>query len=312
VQTPSESDFAPLPQLIAQFGLPDPLEYLPQLQNQLESVDASSAQLSRIGDQLNALADHIDRSAGQVQWQSDAATGFRGRISEVSDSLRATATLTQDTVQCHQDSSTTGWDLAVWITLAIAIAALVVAATFALAIATATLSGGTSIAAWLGGATTTMATLVAEIAGTIGTVSWLVSGVLSELRTKFDRHPIYCDIPSGTSPGRPGPMGPPGPSGPPGPPGPPGQPGRQGPPGSSAPTPTQPDRPAPTQPGVPTPAPTQPGTPTPNPSGTPTQSGTPTASPRPSGTPSAGPTPTETSPAAPTEANPTSPGTGYG
>lgn len=207
MQTPSESDFAPLPQLIAQFGLPDPLEYLPQLQNQLESVDASSEHLSRIGDRLNALADHIDRSAGQVRWQSDAATGFRGRISEVTDSLRATATLTQDTVRCHQDSSVTGWDLAVWITLAIAIAALTVAATFALAIATATLSGGTSIAAWLGGATTTMATLVAEIAGATGTVSWLVSGVLSELRTKFDSHPIYCDIPSGTSPGRPGPAG---------------------------------------------------------------------------------------------------------
>ncbi|GLY88238.1 hypothetical protein [Actinoallomurus iriomotensis] len=71
-------------------------------------------------------------------------------------------------------------------TLAIAIAALTVAATFALA----TISGGTSIAAWLGGATTPMATLVAEIAAAVGTAFWLVSGTLSELRTKFDSHPI--------------------------------------------------------------------------------------------------------------------------
>jgi hypothetical protein len=128
VRTPTESDFSPLPQVVAQFGLTNPLDVLPRPANHLESVDASSARLDRLSTELTALADQLDRSAGSVQWQGDAASGFRHRQSEVTTSLRTVARVTQDVVHCHQESKITNWDLAVWITLAIAILTLVVAA----------------------------------------------------------------------------------------------------------------------------------------------------------------------------------------
>ena len=199
MKTPSESDFSPLPELIAQFGLPNPLEVLPQLNNQLESVNTSSAHLTQVHAHLTELADHIDQSAGQVRWQGKAATGFDDRRADSTKSLRNTANVAQDVVHCHTESATTIWDLLVWITLLIAIVTLIIAALFAIALASSGWTFGSSLLLWLADATGLSMTVVTEIVATIGTVAWLLSSVFAEIRGKVTSSDIICPVP-GTPP----------------------------------------------------------------------------------------------------------------
>ena len=203
MQTAAESDFSPLPQIIARFGLPNPLEVLPQLDNRLESVDTSSTHLTRLHEHLTRLAEDIEASAGGVRWQGDAASNFQGRNADTVTSLRRTAAVAQDVVHCQSHSMIAMWDLAVWITLAIAILTLIVAAILAIMIATAVHSGGTSIPIGIAMMSTHTATVTAEVLGAIGTVSWLLSNVFGEVRGKLDSPDIVCPVPTtpaGTTP----------------------------------------------------------------------------------------------------------------
>ncbi|MEV5748771.1 hypothetical protein AB0L00_13225 [Actinoallomurus sp. NPDC052308] len=196
MQTAVDSDFSPLPQIIERFGLPNPLAVLPELKNRLETVDVSSGHLTRLRDHLTRLADDIEDSAGSLRWQGDAASRFHRRNAETVTSLRRTAAAAQDTVQCQSYAKITMWDLAVWITLAIAILTLIVAAILAIMVATALQSGGTSIVVGITAMSTHTATVTAEILGAIGTVSWLLSSVFGEVRGKLDSPDIVCPVPA--------------------------------------------------------------------------------------------------------------------
>lgn len=203
MQTATESDFAPLPQLIAEFGLPNPLEILPQLINHLESVHTSSAHLTEAHTQLSALADHLDSSAKQVQWQGDSATAFHARRADLTTSLRNTADVTKEVVQCHEESATTIWDWLVWITLVIAILTLVVAALFAIAIAASGPTFGSSLLTWLASATGLSDVVLTEIIAAIGTLAWLLSSVFGEIRGKVTSPTIICTTPSASPTAKP-------------------------------------------------------------------------------------------------------------
>src|SRR4029079_16152426 len=57
MQIPSSAAFSPLPELIAEFGIPNPFEILDLLQNELEQVDTSTATWDGLATDLDSLAD---------------------------------------------------------------------------------------------------------------------------------------------------------------------------------------------------------------------------------------------------------------
>ena len=77
MQVPSASSFAPLPELIAQFGIPDPFEILDLLQNELEQVDTATITWTGIADELEVLADELEQQSGSLFWTGAAETGFQ-------------------------------------------------------------------------------------------------------------------------------------------------------------------------------------------------------------------------------------------
>lgn len=196
MRTPTESDFSPLPQLISHFGVPNPLDVLPRLQNQTETVNASSANLTQLHGQLHALADHIDRSSAQVQWQGDAGSGFQQRISETTTSIRAVAQATQTSVECHTQLASDFWGTVSWICLILAILAIVVGVLLAIAIEECTISGGTAsgpaFLQFLINFTRVNSITKSLILDGVGALLWLAQSVIDKLNSTI----ITCPVPA--------------------------------------------------------------------------------------------------------------------
>ncbi|MQA83880.1 MAG: hypothetical protein GEV03_04395 [Streptosporangiales bacterium] len=91
MRIPAREEFSPLPEVIDMLGLPDPLQVLPQLENQLEAVGLSNAQVGEIAAGFRGVADDLDAEAGGVKWQGAAADGFRSKIADMAQSLREAA-----------------------------------------------------------------------------------------------------------------------------------------------------------------------------------------------------------------------------
>lgn len=88
---PSREEFSPLPEVIDRFGLPDFLEILPELENQLEVVEESNARIAQVAEGLRQAADDLDTEASAVHWQGAAGDAFRAKNAEATKSLRYAA-----------------------------------------------------------------------------------------------------------------------------------------------------------------------------------------------------------------------------
>lgn len=100
----TREEAAPLPEAIARFGTPDPLTVLPRLENQLEAVAGSTAQVRQMAAGLRGTADDLEAEAGAVAWQGTASDRFRSKIAGVTRNFRAAADQL-DTAAAEEDSA---------------------------------------------------------------------------------------------------------------------------------------------------------------------------------------------------------------
>lgn len=91
MRIPTREEFAPLPEAVARFGLPDPLAVLPQLENQLEAVVGATTQVREVAAAFAVAADDLETEAAAVAWDGEAAEQFRSTIATTTASLRATS-----------------------------------------------------------------------------------------------------------------------------------------------------------------------------------------------------------------------------
>ena len=192
VATPDAADFAPLPQLISTFGLPDVLQVLPQLKNQLETVDASSTHLTLTSAQLNGLADDLDRQASQVRWQGPAAADFQKRVTEATGSMRQVAASMDTTVTCTSQVQSQTWNTISWICLIIAALIMILDILFAVALAESWITAQTSWVAFILSATGLSATTLEVILGGISGLLWMTQGFIDKINSAV----TTCTIPT--------------------------------------------------------------------------------------------------------------------
>lgn len=99
MRIPPASEFAELSQLAGYLGMPDPVaDLLPKLQNQLETVAASNAEMRQLAAELHGAANDLQSQADTVRWTGAAAGGFRGKVTEGVASLRHAANIVEKTI----------------------------------------------------------------------------------------------------------------------------------------------------------------------------------------------------------------------
>ncbi|MQA85450.1 MAG: hypothetical protein GEV03_12690 [Streptosporangiales bacterium] len=86
-------------------GGPDPLEVLPQLENELEAVAGSTAQVREMAAGFRSTADDLETEAGAVTWEGEASDQFRSKTAEVAQSLRTAADNLDAAADQDDDSS---------------------------------------------------------------------------------------------------------------------------------------------------------------------------------------------------------------
>lgn len=80
MRIPSKDSFSPLPEVCALFGLDDPTDLLPELENQLESVPASMEQLREIVTGIDDARGALSTGAAGVTWEGAAAEAFTAKL----------------------------------------------------------------------------------------------------------------------------------------------------------------------------------------------------------------------------------------
>ncbi len=91
MRIPTREEFSPLPEVVDRFGLPDPTAILPELENQLEAVAESQAQVENVAAGLRGIADDLDNEAATVSWEGAAGDQFRTKNAEITQALRGAA-----------------------------------------------------------------------------------------------------------------------------------------------------------------------------------------------------------------------------
>jgi hypothetical protein len=196
MHVPSSSAFSPLPELIAEFGIPDPFEILDLLQNELEQVDTTTATWNGLADDLDNLAADLEQQSGSVFWTGAAANGFRSNATDVAASFRGAAGNLRNCSQQQKGLQISTLDVIQWVLTALALLVALIATAFAIAMAASVWTFGSSLLVWLSYATGLSLGTIAAITGCIATLLGFAAGVVGAVKGEIDQ--ANTDVPCTT------------------------------------------------------------------------------------------------------------------
>ena len=179
MRIPTREEFAPIPEAVAKLGLPDPLEILPELENQLEEIELSNAKLEEVATGFRDIAEDLDSEANTVQWQGAASDAFRGKTAEVAQSLRHAADNINTALVEVGNIEITWYDVLYYILGIFAVIAALYAAILALTAALVALYVGGIVALVLG-VIAAIAGIIAALASGIYIIWSMIRGLVEE------------------------------------------------------------------------------------------------------------------------------------